>query len=157
MKEESLFYESQKFNQWWVWLIIFAVILLNLIIFIKIPSNSMFVLLLLIIGLAYLFRRIKLETAIKEDGIYVRFFPLHIMFAFHPWETIEKVYVRTYSAISEYGGWGIREGFIAGKAYNVDGEDGLQIEFKNKEKLLIGTAKPDELRKVLVRLNKIEE
>lgn len=157
MKEEALFYECQKFNQWWIWLLMVLVLLFLVAVFILFPSESMLLLLLLGVGLVFLFRKVKLETAVKEDGIYVRFFPLHIMFQFHPWETIDKVHVRTYSAISEFGGWGIREGFIAGKAYNVDGDTGLQIEFNSKEKLLIGTQKPDELRTVLARLNQRDE
>jgi len=157
MKEEALFYECQKFNQWWIWLIMVLVLLFLAAVFVMFPSESMLVLLLLGIGLVYLFRKVKLETAVKAGGIYVRFFPLHIMYQFHPWESIEKVYIRKYSAISEFGGWGIREGFIAGKAYNVDGDEGLQIEFNSKEKLLIGTRKPDELRAVLARLNQGEE
>jgi len=52
--------------------------------------------------------------------------------------------VLTYSPISDYGGWGIRYGSI-GKAYNVSGNRGVQLELLNGERILIGSQKPEEL------------
>jgi len=50
----------------------------------------------------YLF---KLETIIKTDGIYVRFFPFHIAYRKYDWNTISQAFVRKYNPITEYGGW----------------------------------------------------
>jgi hypothetical protein len=63
--------------------------------------------------------------------------------------------VRRYSAFSEFGGWGIRFG-SSGTAFNVSGNIGLQLEFLNKERLLIGTNKPTELTKVIEELNEFK-
>jgi len=57
---------------------------------------------------------------------------------------LDKVYLRKYSPIGEYGGWGFRYG-----AYNIKGSQGLQLKFKNGKMLLIGTQRPEELQKVL--------
>jgi hypothetical protein len=57
-----------------------------------------------------------------------------------------KCYVRKYNAIAEYGGWGWRLGlFGKGTAYNISGNEGLQLEFINGKKLLIGTQKLEAL------------
>ena len=56
--------------------------------------------------------------------------------------------IREYKPIMEYGGWGIR-GFGSNRALNIKGKIGLQLVFKNGQKLLIGTQKADEIVKIL--------
>ncbi|MES2389410.1 MAG: hypothetical protein V4543_15515, partial [Bacteroidota bacterium] len=56
-----------------------------------------------------------------------------------------KAYIRTYSPMGEYGGWGIRYGINKGWLYNVSGNMGLQLELLDGKKVLIGTRKPDEI------------
>jgi len=60
--------------------------------------------------------------------------------------------VRRYNALSEFGGWGIRFG-SNGTAFNMSGTMGLQLEFLNRKRLLIGTNKATELTKVIEELN----
>ena len=104
--------------------------------------------------LTLLFYFFKLETIIKTDGIYVRFFPIHIAYKKYEWNTINKSFVREYNAIGEYGGWGIRYGIFGnGNALNVSGNKGLQLVFANDKKLLIGTNKPQELTEALLKIN----
>jgi hypothetical protein len=92
----------------------------------------------------------RLDTQIKTDGIYVRLFPLQLTYRFFSWKSLLKCYVRKYNAIAEYGGWGLRLGlFGKGRAYNISGNEGLQLEFTNGKKLLIGTQKPEELQEVI--------
>lgn len=106
-------------------------------------------------AIVLLFLNLKLETYIQSDGIYVRFFPVHFSYRFFAFEELEKSYVRKYSPLWEYGGWGLRYGiFGQGKAFNVAGNQGLQLEFKDGSKLLIGTQKPTELAQVLILLGK---
>ena len=110
---------------------------------------------LLVLILPLLFLLFRLETRISNEGIHVRFFPFHLTYRFYSWETIRLSYVRSYNAIAEYGGWGIRFGiFGKGKAFNVSGNRGLQLEFMDGRKLLIGTNRPEELDKVLKQLGK---
>ncbi len=92
----------------------------------------------------------RLDTLIKKNGIYVRFFSFHWYFKKFPWKKIALSYIRKYSAIADYGGWGIRLGlFGKGKAWNVSGDKGLQLEFTNGKKLLIGTNQPEALAATL--------
>jgi hypothetical protein len=162
-----LFNETQRFKQWWIWLIVLVANGTNLFfIYNQFVNNKISTsnnnLGLIIAGvssilLTLLFFIIKLDTVIKDDGIYVRFFPVHIKFKYMPWQNINKCYVRQYSPLKEYGGWGIRVGlFDKGKAYNISGNIGLQIEFKDNKKLLIGTNKPDELGSIVTQLNKTD-
>ena len=107
--------------------------------------------------LTVLFLNFRLNTQIKADGIYVRFFPIQFRYRHYTWDKISKIYLRHYSPIYEYGGWGMRLGlFGKGKAYNVSGTKGLQLEFTNKKKLLIGTHKPDELAEALKIIEQIK-
>ena len=71
---------------------------------------------------------------------------------------MSKCYVREYSPIAEYGGWGLRGGFFGkGSALNVSGNKGLQLELKNNKKILIGTNKPKELSETLSKIGQIIE
>jgi hypothetical protein len=112
----------------------------------------------LTILLTLLFINFRLDTIIKKDGIYVRFFPFHKKFKHYAWDTLTKSFVRQYSAITEYGGWGLRLGlFGKGTAFNVSGDKGLQLEFTNNKKLLIGTNKPYELTETLSKIGQLKQ
>jgi hypothetical protein len=69
------------------------------------------------------------------------------------WEEIKSANIRTYKPLMEYGGWGIR-GFGNNRALNISGNKGLQLEFKNGKKLLIGTEKSTEMESILEELDK---
>ena len=93
----------------------------------------------------------NLTTEIRSDGLYVRFFPFHLSFRKVAADEIKGFGACTYSPIKDYGGWGIRYG-RKGKAYNVSGNRGVQIELSNGKHLLIGSQKPEELVETLTSL-----
>jgi hypothetical protein len=101
---------------------------------------------LLMAGLLWLMWVSRLVTEVRDDGIYVQFYPYHRRFREFLWEGIEFFEVRTYRPILEYGGWGIRNGF-GGKAYNVSGKRGLQLVLRGgrPERFLIGSQNPERL------------
>lgn len=71
---------------------------------------------------------------------------------------MEKCYVRTYSPIREYGGWGFRQALgEKGKAYNVKGNKGIQIQLKTGKNILIGTQKEKDAQQVINRNFKKDE
>lgn len=165
MKEEILFTERQRFKQWWLWVILLGINGLFLFgLFRQVIGGQQFgdkpmsnIGLLIGTGLTFaltlLFINFRLETTIKEDGIYVRFFPFNLKFKHYTWDKISKSFVRQYSPITEYGGWGLRYGmFGKGTAYNVSGDKGLQLEFTDNKKILIGTNKPNELTGILIKI-----
>ena len=170
MNKEIIFTESQKFKQWWIWLILLGVNGLFLFgVFKQVIGGEQFgdkpmgdTGLLFITGLTIvltlLFVMMRLDTTINKEGIYVRFFPFHLKYKHYAWEKLTKSYVRQYSTIKEYGGLGIRLGlFGAGTAYNVSGDKGLQLEFSDNKKLLIGTNKPEELTEMLDKIGQLKQ
>jgi hypothetical protein len=102
------------------------------------------------IALAGLLWLAKLETEVRYKGLYVRLFPFHIRYREIPAEGVHDYYARTYRPLAEYGGWGIRYGFGGkGKAYNMSGNQGVQLVMKDGRKLLIGSQRPAELTKAI--------
>jgi hypothetical protein len=95
----------------------------------------------------------KLKTRIDESGIHFQFFPFHLSARTIAWSELIAAKTRKYDAISEFGGWGLKGGFFwkksKGVAYNVSGDVGLQLEYKNGKKILIGTQKLQEVNSVL--------
>lgn len=170
MANEILFTERQRFKQWWLWLILLGINSLFLFGVCRqviggqqfgdkpMSNTGLLITAVLTIFLTILFLNFRLDTLIKKDGIYVRFFPFHLKFKYYAWEKLKKSFVRQYSPIAEYGGWGLRYGFLGkGKAFNVSGDKGLQLEFTDSKKLLIGTSKPDELTEVLKRIGQLKQ
>ncbi len=165
MEDKILFSEQQKFKQWWLWIILPV---LNFIFILGIykqiilkeqfgdnpMSNSGLVIgLVLMISLTILFGNFKLQTIIKNDGIYVRFFPFQIAYRKYTWDKLINIYVREYNPITEYRGWGLKYGIFGnGKALNVSGNKGLQLVNLNKSALLIGTNKPEEIKEILLNI-----
>jgi len=160
-KQEVQFHEIQRFRQWWLWLpllIMTLALIYNLANhWIKGGDINYFALVFpttIMLLVILLFALSKLETFIKEDGIYVKFFPFHWSFRKFEWQDLEKAHLRQYSALSEFGGWGVRWG-LGGKAYNVAGKWGIQLLTKKGNSLLIGTRQADEVRAILAAIHKV--
>ncbi|MFN8280158.1 MAG: hypothetical protein U0V49_07730 [Saprospiraceae bacterium] len=156
------YFERQSFRQWWLWTILFgtaALFIYGLVhqLYFGLPwgdrpmSNAMLIgFTILVCGILLLFWLTTLETIISKDGIAVRFFPFILRYKNFSWNELSTVQLREYSAIREFGGWGLRWGFFGrGSAYIVRGDRGLQLIFKNGKKLLIGTQKEEALRRAL--------
>lgn len=158
-----LFSEKQNTKPSWIWLLfillfaIFAYTFVMQVIFNKPVGNQASSdlglwlnggLLLLVF---LLIKNMVLRVEIREDGIYYQYSPIHWKWRMLPYSNIKTAYIRKYSALKEYGGYGVRLGFAGkGRALNVRGNIGLQLEFNdNKSKLLIGTQKPEELAEAL--------
>ncbi|MEY3248835.1 MAG: hypothetical protein RL742_878 [Bacteroidota bacterium] len=170
MHNHTVFTEKQRFNQWWIWAILILVnggqiaaaafqILSGRALGNKPMSNTEF---LVVVGIALLLSlavlAFQLETQIRTDGIYVRFFPFHRKFKCFAWDELRKAYVRKYAPIGEYGGWGYRIGWAdKGGAYNVSGNQGLQLEFTSGKKLLVGTRKPAALAAALQQIGQYRD
>jgi hypothetical protein len=166
MNQKILFQETQRFNQWWMWPIHFLnigmVVFFIYAVYVQIIKGQSIgskpapdsVLIIATIGallLCLLFFSMKLQTAISKDKISFRFTPFHLKEQEYLLSEIEKMEVIIYSPIRDYGGWGIR-GFGSNRAFNIKGNQGLLINFKDGKKRLIGTQKPKELQKVIQQL-----
>lgn len=152
-----IFKEEQRFTQTWLIVIIVISLIVPLAIILKeidkLSTSEIIIsigTIILASGLIFLF---KLTTRIDEKGIHYKFFPFHLKFKTVVWNDIENAYIRTYDAISEYGGWGVRGGALwykaKSKAINISGNIGIQLELKDGKKLLIGTNKKEQAQDVL--------
>jgi len=164
-EHQPIYREVQPFRQFWVWLIILGIaglmwyaLITQLLLQRPFGSNPMpdpvLVIFWLIFGIGFPVGAFssRLITEVRADGIYIRFFPFHTAFRKTAFDQIQRCYVRTYSPILEYGGWGIRFG-RRGRAYNVSGNRGLQVELVDGRRLLIGSQQPDELLRVIEQRN----
>ena len=123
---EVSFTEVQRHAAWWVWLLAGLLLMPGAV-------------------LAWMF---KLETAVRPDGLHARFFPLHLRFRHFPFATIESATARTYKPVREYGGWGLR-GWGRNRAWNMSGNQGVQLVFRDGRRLLLGSQRARELAAVL--------
>lgn len=149
------YYEVQRFTQWWVWILLLVVFFTTIIPIITLITENGFdtsyswaiIFPAATTGLVVLlFYLLKLETTIDAKGIHYRFFPFPKKMI--PWQEIESCYVRTYSPLTEFGGWGIRFG-LGGRAYNVKGNKGIQVVTKSGKKILFGTQNETEVQNVI--------
>ena len=157
-----IYREEQRFSSWLRWLLFVLILLivpLSIFSLAKIPSEEGGIKilpftglticgLLVPIGIAVLFVSLKLETEVRSDGLYIRFFPFHLKFKRFGVEELSECYAREYRPLLEYGGWGIRCG-RKGRAYNVSGNKGVQLVFKNSKQLLIGSQREKELEEAI--------
>jgi hypothetical protein len=160
---EIIYREEQRFALWLRVVLVLSMALaagLSILPLTKIPAGQWrgnigeIVLLftagvILPIGIGILFWLLKLETEVRPDGLYVRYFPFHIKFKRFGADDLSEYYARKYRPIWEYGGWGIRYSFGKGKAYNVSGNKGVQLVFKSGKRLLIGSQRAEELEEAI--------
>lgn len=158
------FREQQQFRQPWLWIVFAAVslpllALLGFSIFQQVVLgepvgnqpvsdfeligifSGVLLLHTLIIGLFWIAR---LDVAVTQTDVTVRFRPFHLTPMRIPLRDIVDARARDYSALGEYGGWGIRVG-LGGRAYNVSGTEGVQLTLANGKEILIGSQKSSEL------------
>ena len=102
----------------------------------------------------FMLLRAELRTTINEKYVAFSYRPFIKKEKVYEWAVIENCYIRIYNPVKEYGGWGIRTAFKRGygRAYNVSGKMGIQLELKNGDLILIGTRKPKEAEEVIKRI-----
>ena len=153
-----IFEESQSFRQWWLFLGL-GLVLTGLTVALfreqtdlqELESTGLLLIAIpLVVVISILLFSMKLHTHIDKAGISVRWKPVGILNKHFRWDDMEECYVRTYSPIREYGGWGLR-GSSKNRAWNVSGNSGIQIVMKSGKKFLIGTHEPESAKKVISR------
>jgi hypothetical protein len=156
------FSEEQSFRQPWLWALLLASLLLVLGLFAygmvqqlllgrpwgsrPLPDWGLLLVgtsaILLSGGITYLFLRLRLITQVRDDGLLLHFVPLRRRLI--PWNKIQGCEARTYRPLREYGGWGIRFS-RAGIAYNVRGNQGVQLQLRDDRPLLVGSQQAQRL------------
>jgi hypothetical protein len=163
------FIEIQRFNQVWIWVLLSAIAVItigNLAFgmykeFVlgepfshgEILSKGTWVMIWIIgvgatIGPILLLWSARLVTHVGPRRLTVRFVPFHRRPKNVDLGEAVSVESVTYNALKEYGGYGIRKS-RHGKAYNVSGNRGARITFRDGRHVLIGSQRPDELTSAL--------
>lgn len=91
---------------------------------------------------------VNLKTEVKEDGLYISYFPFIPRKRKIPPEMIASAEPKHYNALRDYGGWGLRYG-IGGKAYNISGNEGVMIRLVDGEHFLLGTKNSERLAETI--------
>ncbi|MDR0419987.1 MAG: hypothetical protein LBH30_00825 [Prevotellaceae bacterium] len=182
-KNNDAFYEVQR-NKIIIPFLVFAVVLIFMFKY-KYDTTAEFSFLEIVVWSAVALLIIvfvcciSMKTVINSEGIYVKMFPFNRKYQYFTWDEIQKAYIRKYRPLVEYGGWGCRNtfkfrlSFITRIRYclnskklfskqnsevmSISGNKGLQIEFTDGSKLLIGTHKSEELTEILKKLGKFNE
>ncbi len=159
------FIETQRFDQLWIWILMSSIAVITIgnlgfgmyreFVLGKPFSHGEFLsnatwLMIWILGVGatigplLLLWYARLVTHVGPRRLTVRFVPFHWRPKNIDLSDVVSVESVTYSALREYGGYGVR---LArhGRAYNVSGNRGVRITFCSGRHLLIGSQRPDEL------------
>ena len=152
--------EEQRFRQWWIWLLIGLLAALQWWGFVQQillgqpwgdrPAPDWMMILLWLafgIGMPLFFLYLRLTVIVMDDVIDIHFRPLTRRTI--PVADVIQVEARTYSPLREYGGWGIR-GLGSNRAYNVSGNQGVELTLFGGRKALIGSQRAEELAQAIV-------
>lgn len=151
-----LFREVQRFRQWVFVIPVVAVAVIVWYAFVQqvilghpqgeapIPDWLAWVFAILFgLGLPVLASMIRLITEVRPGSVRVRVAPFRTVTI--RVDTVSKAAVRKYSALKEYGGWGVRSSRSNGRAYNAYGDQGVQLIIGDGDLVLIGSQRPEEL------------
>jgi hypothetical protein len=156
----SVYHEEQRFRQRWIWLLVLGTAAIAWWSFIQqvlldrpfgnkpAPDWGVWLILLPIgVGLPLLFLRMVLVLDVTSEAVVIRYRPLTTR-VIDLAET-EQVRVREYSAIKEYGGWGLK-GWSRNKvAYNVSGNRGVELLLRDGRTVMLGSQHPQELAQAI--------
>ncbi|HEY7032006.1 MAG TPA: DUF6141 family protein [Thermomicrobiales bacterium] len=157
---DVIFREEQRLRQWWILLIALALAVLGWAAFVEqIVRNRPFgnnpapdwavwlIWLALGIGAPAFFLLARMVVEVRLDRVTIRWIPIttrEIRLA-----DVTGVEVRTYRALREYGGWGIKGWSRRRTAYSVSGNRGVELELSDGRHVLIGSNRADELAAVV--------
>lgn len=148
-----IFKETQRFTQWWLWMLLFSV--LTLILWPLLSYQSVTADMAYDIGIGVgvvmlamlMLYAAKMETRIGDGRLQYRYIPFIWTWRQFDWEEIESMELKTFNSLLEYGGWGVRTNFRHW-LYNVRGNQALLIRTKDKT-FKLGTQKPQEAVKAI--------
>ena len=89
----------------------------------------------------------RLTTEVSARGLRLRFPPF--VDREIPFTEIRGVQPRTYRPLREFGGWGIRWGGRGRMAYNVSGNEGVEVELDDGRTVVVGSRRSNELAEAL--------
>ncbi len=156
------FREVQHFRRSWLWLVVLLPTALAWWPFVHqilggrpvgehpLPDWGVWLVWLLIgLGLPLFFGLLRMEVEVTDRELTIVYRPLARRRV--SLTDIVEIEARRYSALKEYGGWGIKGWSRDKMAYNVSGDQGVELQLKDGRSLLIGSRRPDELAEAIRR------
>ncbi len=153
---QPAYHEVQRFRQWWLWMLVSGPAVLAWLPFIQqilrgepvgqnpAPDWVVWLLWLLIgLGLPFLFGRLRLVLEVTDADVLIRYRPFSRRAI--PLSDISRVEARSYNAVKEYGGWGIKGWSKEKMAYNVSGGRGAELTLRDGRQVMLGSQRADEL------------
>lgn len=162
------FEERQRYNQWWLWLMIGTVTVGTSILFLygmvqqiylgqtwgdrPMSDEALILTTLLTLGaqaaIVFLYFNLELQLRIDRHSLEYRFKP--VLFN---WRRIERETIRNYE-VGKYFfmGSGIRIKLNGQRVYNIRGNKGIEITLTTGKKILIGTQQPDQLKLAMEKM-----
>ena len=151
-----LFREEQHFHQGWVWVLIVVPAGLSWWPFVRQiiegrpfgenpgPDWLIWIVWILIgLGLPFMFGFISLIVEVTGEAVLIRYRPF--LRRAIPLSDIVRAEARTYNAVKEYGGWGVKGWSKAKMAYNVSGKRGVDLILTDGRSVMLGSKRADEL------------
>jgi len=176
MKEKLVFFERQRFSQWWaiglfailnglfIFGCVYQIILDNPFGNHPMSDRSLLILTGFVLLTTAFFFLIRLDTVVNTEGVYYRMFPFHFGIKFIAWDAIAEAEVRKINPLGEVGGWGLRFKFlnVGGSgvrvglntiSYTISGNKVLKITLINHKTIYIGTRRAEELSEFLDKID----
>jgi hypothetical protein len=146
----------QRFRQWWLWLFVVAPAVFAWYPFVQqilkgipvgqhpAPDWVIWAIWLLVgLGLPFAFSRIRMVLEVTDAEVLIRYRPFSRRAI--ALVDIGLVEVRSYNAVKEYGGWGIKGWSSDKMVYNVSGGKGVELTLKDGRRVMLGSLRTDEL------------
>ena len=106
--------------------------------------------------LTYFVLKANLVTTISSQGISCQFIPFQRQPKFIAWQDTKTCYIRRYSPLKEYGGWGYRN-YAKNSAYTTSGVECIQMVLKSGEFILISTTKGAQARAIINSIHEVSD
>jgi hypothetical protein len=160
------FNETQTLKLWWLYILLgMETIIISSIIFLdkggmslqQLKDNYFLPVFAIILpyGIVYFVNKNSLTLTINENGMSYYYWPFGKRRSLS-WTCIDKVHLRKFDVLGEYGGWGMRYKLwfkFNDKAYIFNDKNvGLQLQLHNQKRILFSTSKADELALFLINL-----
>jgi len=157
-----LYHEEQHFRQWWLWVLVVGLAALGWWSLVQqillgrpfgdnpAPDWGVWLLWLALgVGLPLFCARLELVLEVTTQEVLIWYRPLSRRVI--ALDEIERLEVRTYSPIGEYGGWGIKGWSRKKIAYNISGHRGVDLTLRDGRRVMLGSQRADELAEAIGR------
>ena len=101
------------------------------------------------VGLPVFFFWMHMDTSVEPGRILIRMRPISSREILA--DQIVRFSARTYRPVREFGGWGLR-GFGSNRAYNISGDQGVQLQLVDGNRVLIGSQRSRKLEAAIAEM-----